>query len=68
MVTDNPEQNHKQFLGHMRRLSKAGLTYAQIAAALGVSERSIYKWVAKDRKVGPLLLLALERVVDERGA
>lgn len=68
MAPNEADKAHKQFIGYMRRLSVSGLTYAEIAAALGVSERSIYKWVAKDRKVSSVLLIAMARVVEDQGA
>lgn len=68
MAQNQIDKTHKQFLGYMRRLSQSGLTYAQIAASLGVSERSIYKWVSKDRKVSSVLLIAMAKVVEDRGA
>jgi transcriptional regulator with XRE-family HTH domain len=68
MAQNQIDKNHKQFLGYMRRLSQSHLTYAQIAAHLGVSERSIYKWVSKERKVSFVLLIAMEKVVEDRGA
>jgi transposase len=68
MTQKQAQDAYKQFMGHLARLSWTGLTMAQIARELGVHERTIYKWTSRQRKVGPLLLLALERVVDEKGA
>jgi transposase len=56
---------YKQFAVYMTMLYAQGFTNAAIAQKLGVNERTIYKWISKERKTGPLLLLALEKLVVE---
>jgi transposase len=58
-----PENAYKRFCAYMAMLYAQGRTNASIAKELGVHERTIYKWVSKQRQVGPLLLLALEKLV-----
>lgn len=62
----NPPKNaYKRYAAYLAMLYAQGWTNADIAGALGVHERSIYKWTSKQRQVGPLLLLALEKLVTE---
>lgn len=63
MATKRSKDPYKRFSAFMAILYAQGHTNASIAAELGVSERSVYKWLSKERRVGPLLLGALERVV-----
>lgn len=65
MPHKQPKDAYKRFVAYMAMLYAQGRTNASIAAALGVHERTIYKWTSKQRQVGPLLLLALERLVVE---
>lgn len=61
-----PSKNaYKQFAAYMALLYAQGHTNVAIAKELGVHERTIYKWVSKQRQVGPLLLLALEKLVTQ---
>lgn len=63
-----PKNAYKQFCAYMALLYAQGFTNAAIASSLGVHERTIYKWVSKQRQVGPLLLLALEKLAVDAKA
>lgn len=47
-------------------LWEGGMTYAQIAKEIGVVERTIYKWLAGERKV-PQVVINLMRVLTKAG-
>lgn len=68
MPHKQPKDAYKRFAGYMAILYAQGFTNASIALALGVHERTIYKWVSKQRKVGPLLLASLELLVTKARA
>lgn len=68
MTQKQPKDPYKRFAAYMAILYARGHTNASIADSLGVHERSIYKWVSKQRKVGPLLLGAIELLATKRGA
>ena len=66
MTQKQAVEPYKKFAAYMTMLYAQGLTNVAIAQKLGVNERTIYKWISKERKTGPLLLLALEKLVVER--
>lgn len=68
MTQKSPLQAHKQFLLLMKRLHKKGFTFVRVAQELGVHERTIYKWTYGERKVGPLVLLSMEKIAADHGA
>ena len=68
MPQKRPKDPYTRFAGMMALLYAQGHTNADIAKMLGVHERTIYKWGSKQRRVGPLLLGALERVVTKPSA
>lgn len=65
MTQKRPTDPYKRFAAMMTMLYAQGFTNAAIADSLGVHERTIYKWVSKQRKIGPLLLGALELLVTK---
>ena len=66
MTQKRTVEPYNKFVAYMTMLYAQGFTNASIAKLLGVNERTIYKWISKERKTGPLLLLALEKLVVER--
>ena len=68
MPHKQPKDAYKRFAAYMAILYAQGRTNASIAAELGVHERTIYKWVSKQRQIGSLLLLALEKLVVDKKA
>lgn len=59
---------YKRFTALMAILYAQGHTNAAIAEMLGVNERTIYKWISKQRPIGPLALGALMYLATNSGA
>lgn len=68
MTQKKPVDRFKRFVALIALLHAQGFTLAQIAQQLGVHERTIYKWLSKERSVGPLALGALENLATKGGA
>lgn len=49
-------------------LTKLNVTNAVAASAIGVHERTIYKWLAGDRKVPMTALLAFRLLLEKKEA
>lgn len=58
--------NLPEFKRMVAILWERGMTYSQIAKEIGVVERTIYKWLAGDRKV-PKTVINLMRVLTKAG-
>lgn len=65
MTQKQPVDRFKRFVALVAMLHAQGFTFARIAQELGVHERTMYKWLSKQRKVGPLALGALENLVTK---
>lgn len=68
MAQKQPVDRFKRFVACMTLLHGSGLSFASIAAELGIHERTLYKWLSKERKVGPLALGAMEALVAKKRA
>ena len=59
--------NRKESVGSVSRavwaLVKTGMEYKEIADAIGVHERSLYKWLAGERSAPLAVVLALTYVL-----
>ena len=51
-----------------RLLDRLGLTNAEVAQALGVHERTIYKWLSGERPVSATAMLALRLMLERKGS
>ena len=66
MTKERITDPYKRFCAFMAILYAQGHTNAAVAQLLGVHERTLYKWLSKQRPVGPLLLGALENLATKR--
>lgn len=48
-----------------RIIAKTGMSRLQIAVYLGVSERTVYRWIAGDTHIPRMVFIALELLLEE---
>lgn len=68
MTQKQPADRFKRFVACMTLLHGSGMPFSAIAAELGIHERTLYKWLSQERKVGPLALGAIEALVAKKAA
>lgn len=67
MAKKNPRKRRSaQAMLLLVQLQAAGLDFDSIAAEIGSSPRSVYRWYAGETAPIPALLEALQRLLDKR--